>query len=96
MRKNTQLGQSFLEIFQKGNKIELLRMSDEAPFHMNGFVNKQNFRHWGIENLQMLQEKSLHTLRVTVWCAIMHDRVICLYFYENEAGITETVNGERY
>ena len=25
-------------------------MTDEAHFHMNGFVNKQNFRYWAVEN----------------------------------------------
>ena len=71
-------------------------MSDEEYFHTNGFVNKQHLRHWETENLQLMQEKSYHTQRVNVWCAIMHDRIIGSYFFENEEGVTETVNGERY
>ena len=61
-----QFAQSFLEIFPEENKIDLQIMSDEAHFYMNGFVNKQNFRYWATENPQMMQEKSLHTQRVTV------------------------------
>ena len=67
--------------YREENKINFLIMSDEAHFCMNGFVNKQNFRHWATENPQMMQEKSLHTQRVIVWCTIMHDRVICPYFF---------------
>ena len=42
--KRVQFAQYFLEIFRE-NKIDLLTMSDEAHFRVNGFVIKQNFRH---------------------------------------------------
>ena len=45
---------------------------------------------------RIVNEKELHTQRVTVWCAIMCDRIIGQYFFENAEGFTETVNGERY
>ena len=61
-------------------------MSDGANFYMNDFGNIQNFQHWANENSQMMQEKLLHTQRVTVWCAIMHDSVIGPYLFENEDG----------
>ena len=35
-----------------------LWMSDEAHFHLSGFVNKQNFRHWLPENPQQLHEET--------------------------------------
>ena len=38
----------------------------------------------------------LHPQRVTVWCAIMCDRIIGSYFFEIAEGFTETVNGEIY
>jgi len=94
--KRLQFAHSFLEIFQDEDKICSLMMTDEAHFHLNGFVNKQNFRFWGGENPQVIHVKELHPQRVTVWCGIMHDRVIGPYFFENAAGFTETVNGERY
>ena len=71
-------------------------MTDEAHFHLNGFVNKQNLRYWGVENPRIVNEKELHPQRVTVWCAIMCDRIIGPYFFENAEGFTETVNRERY
>ena len=34
-----------------------LLMTDEIHFHLNGFVNIQNFRYWGMENPRILNEK---------------------------------------
>ena len=62
---------------------------------MNGFVNKQNFRYWGLENPREIHERPLHCPRVTVWCAIGENTVIGPYFFE-ENGVTVTVNSERY
>ena len=48
--KRFQFAQSFIEIFQQELNIYSLSMTDEAHFHWNCFVNKQNFRHLGVEN----------------------------------------------
>lgn len=42
----------------------ILFTSDEAHFHVNGFVNKQNFRYGAGENSKELYEKPLHTALV--------------------------------
>lgn len=73
-----------------------LMMSDEAHFHLNGFVNKQNCRFWGSNNPRQLHQKSLHPIRVTVWCAIKAERIIGPYFYEDDHGAAVTVDGEHY
>ena len=36
-------------------------MSDEAHFHVRGFVNKQNFRYWSQASPRALHEKPLHS-----------------------------------
>jgi len=36
-------------------------MSDEAHFHLNGFVNKQNCRFWAAENPRELHQRPLHS-----------------------------------
>ena len=41
-------------------------MSDEAHFHLGGYVNKQNCRIWGSENPKMIIEKPVYSQRVTV------------------------------
>ena len=39
--------------------------SDEAHIDLNGYVNKQNSRIWGIENPHAYIEKPTHPKRVT-------------------------------
>jgi len=73
-----------------------LIMSDEAHFHLNGFVNKQNCRIWGTENPRALHQRQLHPVRCTVWCGIMADKVIGPYFFENEIHEPQTVSGAAY
>ena len=90
------LNRSFIETFQQEEKKCSLMMTDEAHFHINGFVNKQDFKYWGVENRILLNEKELHPQRVTECSAIMCDRIIGPYFFEDANCFTETVNGERY
>ncbi|KAI5695648.1 hypothetical protein M8J75_001353 [Diaphorina citri] len=68
-------------VFNDNDNITLFT-SDEAHFHLNGFVNRQNFRYWGAENPRELHEKPLHSPRVTVWCAVGKNTVIGPYFFE--------------
>lgn len=70
--------------------------SDEAHFSLGGYVNKQNCRIWGSENPHVTVERPLHPQKVTVWCAIWSGGVIGPYFFENEEGVTQTVNSHRY
>ncbi|PNF38720.1 hypothetical protein B7P43_G14368 [Cryptotermes secundus] len=76
--------------------IENLWMSDEAHFHLNGYVNKQNCRYWAQENPAVLHQRPLHSPKVTVWCAVSARRVIGPYFFEDIARNTVTVTSERY
>ncbi|XP_039301292.1 uncharacterized protein LOC120356416 [Nilaparvata lugens] len=54
--------------------------SDEAHFHLNGFINKQNCRIWGSENPRIISEREMHAQRVTVWCGFWSGGVIGLIF----------------
>ena len=71
-------------------------MSDEAHFHLSGFVNKQNLCCWSATNPIELPERSLHNSKVTVWCAISSFRIIGPYFFEDEREKTVTMTGPRY
>jgi len=77
------------------NEDMLLFMSDEAHFHLDDFVNKQNCRYYAAENPQSLHERPLHSPKVTVWCAVSKKLIIGPYFFE-EQGNTVTVNSARY
>ena len=68
----------------------------EAHFHLGGFVNKQNCRIWCSKNPKMIIEKPLYSQPVTVWCGFWAGRIIGPYFFENEAGLSVSVNRLNY
>ncbi|CAI6356266.1 unnamed protein product [Macrosiphum euphorbiae] len=70
-------------------------MTDEAHFHLNGYVNVQNCRYWASENPHELHQRPLHSLKVTVWCGISKMGIIGPYFFEEE-GTAVTVTSVRY
>ncbi|GFV21604.1 putative DD41D transposase [Trichonephila clavipes] len=70
--------------------------SDEAPFWLNGYVNKQNCRIWSEANPQVYVETPLHPEKLTVWCALWAGGIIGPYFFKNDEGHNVTVNGDRY
>lgn len=76
--------------------LDKLWMSDEAHFHLTGYVNKQNYRYWADRNPNEVHERPLHSSKVTVWCAVSSHGVIGPYFFENEERITMTVTSDRY
>lgn len=73
-----------------------LWMSDEAHFHLSGYVNKQNFRYWSAVNPQELHERPLHSAKVTVWCAVSSNGIIGPYFFEDDDSRAVTVTSARY
>ena len=70
--------------------------SDEAHFHLGGYVNKQNCRIWATENPHAYIEKPTHPKRVSVWYGFCSRGIIGPFFFENEQGEEVTVNGDRY
>ncbi|KAJ4436573.1 hypothetical protein ANN_16606 [Periplaneta americana] len=46
--------QMIVNLNEDDNSIDELRMSDEAHFHFNGFLNKQNVRYWVPDNPHQL------------------------------------------
>jgi len=55
----------------------------------------QNFHYWAEHNPRELQERPLHSPRVTVWCAVADFGVIGQYFFE-EGGAIVTVTSDWY
>lgn len=74
------------------NEIDLQKIwfTDEAHFHLEGYVNKQNMRYWGQENPHIAAVKPLHPARVTVWAAMNAEMVLGPFF------IDTTVTGDVY
>jgi hypothetical protein len=64
--------------------------TDEAWFHLSGYVNSQNNRYWSAENSYSIYEVPLHDVKIGVWCAISAHRIIGPVFFQ------ETINSELY
>ena len=62
------------------------------------FSNKIFFNNHSVvsENPQVIEERSLHPEKATVYYALWSEIVIGPYFFENDDEITFTVNSERY
>jgi len=89
--------QTFLQLINQNQElVNNLLMSNEAHFHLSGFVNKQNFRYWSATNLTELHARPLHSSKVTVWCAISSLEIIGPYFFEDERERAVTVTGPHY
>jgi hypothetical protein len=70
-------------INQNQDVVGNLLMSDEAYFHLSGFVKKQNFRYWSATNPKEINDRQLHSSKVTVYCAISSFRIVGPYFFED-------------
>ncbi|KAJ4437880.1 hypothetical protein ANN_13819 [Periplaneta americana] len=64
--------------------------TDEAWFHLSGYVNSQNSRHWAIENPHVIHEAPMHPVKIGVWCAISAQRIVGPIFFN------QTVNTADY
>lgn len=88
-----QFCRTFLDVLNP-NVLNLI-MSDEAHFHLSGYVNKQNFRYWAAEQPQQIHEQPLHSEKVTVWCGVSAFGILGPYFFEeNDRAVT--VTSQRY
>jgi len=66
------------------------RFTDEAYFHLNGVVNKQNVRLWARELPHTLHEKENYGAKVNVWTTVSTHGIIGPFFFD------DTVTKERY
>ena len=64
--------------------------SDEAHFWLDGQMNFRNAVHWVLT-------RPLHSQKVTAWMAMERGSgLVWPFFFEDEGGVTQTVNAERY
>ena len=71
-------------------------MTDEAYFHLDGYVNKQNARFWASENPKVVHQRPLHAAKVTAWCDITCSRIVGPSFFEDANGNAKSINGDKY
>lgn len=63
--------------------IDNILFGDEAYFHLNGFVNHQNFRYWSDEKPEEnIIELPLHSPKIMTWAGIMRRGLVGPFFFE--------------
>jgi hypothetical protein len=55
--------------------------TDEALFHLSGYVNSQNSRFWSSKNPHLFHEVPLHSQKIGCWCAISCKRSVGPIFF---------------
>lgn len=88
--KRVQFCRWFRQFLDNDDVLNKTFFSDEAWFHLSGYVNSQNYRHWSSDNPHEFIEKPLHSIKTGVWCAMSRRRIIGPIFFH------ETINAERY
>lgn len=69
-----------VKIYKDNHFISKLGMSDEAHFHLNWFIYKQNIYYLADKNLTQLHYCSLHWNKITVWCAAISQGTKGLFY----------------
>lgn len=82
--------QWFLEHLNDNAVLDKTFFTDEGWFHLNGYINSQNYRTWATENPHVTVETSLHPIKIGVWVAISRARIVGPIFFNT------TINAERY
>ncbi|GBM71996.1 hypothetical protein AVEN_167732-1 [Araneus ventricosus] len=77
-------------IDNEGFDVGCIWFTDEAHFHLNVLVNKQNWRFWGSENPHLCEVKPLYSPKVTAWVAVFSRGIIGPFF------MRETISSESY
>lgn len=72
----------FNENLNNNNILDKTFFSDEAWFHLSGYVNSQNRRIWSAENPHVFIESPLHPQKVGVWVAMSRRRIIGPIFFD--------------
>ncbi|KAM7306368.1 hypothetical protein ISCGN_010087 [Ixodes scapularis] len=79
-----------LRIKSNPGHLQFLLFSDEANFHLDGRVNRQNSRIWARDNPHAVDERHLHSPKVTVWSGIWREGIVGPFFFDG------TVNANAY
>jgi hypothetical protein len=60
----------FFSQFMMGLTFTWLSFSDEAWFHLHGYISSQNNQNWNSLNHHLIDEIPHHDVKVGVWCAM--------------------------
>jgi hypothetical protein len=80
----------FNNFINNDETLDLTFYSDEAWFHLTGFIISQTMRMWSADNPHFFRETPLHPLKIGVWIGMSRRRLIGPIFFE------DSVTAERY
>jgi hypothetical protein len=60
---------------------KLTFFTDEAWFHLSGYISAQNSKYWRSINPKQTFEVPLHDQKIGVWCAITASRIAGPIFF---------------
>jgi hypothetical protein len=60
---------------------KLTFFTDEAWFHLSGYINAQNNGYWSSIKPKQTFEVPLHDQKIGVWCAITASRIVGPIFF---------------
>ena len=72
--------EKILERIAKDNDYLHVAFSEAAAFRISGRGNTHNVRTWGSENLHVVLEHQRDNCKLNLWCCLMHDKAIGLFF----------------
>ncbi|GFU49886.1 t-complex protein 1 subunit delta [Nephila pilipes] len=82
-QRRSEFAQLMLEKLQTGEiDVKKIWFSYEAYFTLDGHLNKQNYRYWSRERLEITAVRSLHPKKFLVWCAISSHGVFSPIFID--------------
>jgi hypothetical protein len=67
------------------NPLDLIFSTDEAWFHLSGYINKQNMRIWSAESAETSHDfvqSPFHPEKIVVWLAISRVRIFGPFFFK--------------
>lgn len=76
-------------LLHNNDLLDLTFFTDEAWFHLSGYINSQTMRMWSAENPHIFRESPLHSQKVGVWIGVSRRRLIPIFF-------EGTINAQRY
>lgn len=76
--------------------IQHVWFSDETHFYLHSNINKRTNVYWGMEKPTIVNQRPLHSPKVTAWCALSSTGIIGPFFFEDQRGVTVNVDQQSY
>ncbi len=64
--------------------LDMLFFSDEAWFHLDRYINIQNYRVWNSENTHIFRKMLLYPQKIGVFCDMSRRRVVAPIFFRQQ------------